>query len=254
MEQRTYYGRIDPNALADHLVGVFNQHPGQGMYYSHNHTMAQRVGEGDQVLVQIVRAGSWGQNGGTLGVSIVRVPDGISVNLGQSNWLDLDQSTVAGMVIGALLFPPLLLLPLLSGLVGSTFNQDIWDVIDGYCSWVNASGPEKAQAPRYFHCPYCGAYNQPNVPQCVSCKGTFYTTPAEPPQYVTPTPRKAAPAQPTGEPLKPATQSEPEPVIITPEPEPEVADVPGSESVVCPACGVTVAAANFCGHCAAPLR
>lgn len=237
MEQRIYHGKIVPDALADHLVAVFNQHARQGMYYNHHHTMAQRVGKGDQVMVQIMRSGSWGSDGGTLGVSISRVPGGVSVSLGQSNWLDVDGSTLAGMVVGALFFPPLLLLPLLSGLVRSTFDQDVWDVVHNYCIWSGRSS-ESAPPPHFFRCPYCGAYNNPDVTNCLSCSGPFnYSQPDE-------SPAQRVSEQPSASASTPGGESQ------------EASDLEASapEAVVCSKCGVTVPAANFCGNCAASLR
>ncbi len=241
MDQRIYHGNIDPNVLADHLVGVFNQHVNQGMYYSHHHTMAQRAGEGDQVLVQIMRAGSWGRNGGTLGVSLARVPGGISISLGQSNWLDMDESTLAGMVIGALVFPPLLLLPLLSGLSRSTFDQDVWDVIDNYCAWIRSRSD--SPPPRQFRCPYCGAYNQQEAPECLGCHMPLHQQQASQ-QNVSP--EQAQPSQ-------SSASSEPAAGQASVQETPSVSE-PGVEKVLCPQCGTRVTAGNFCGNCAAPLR
>lgn len=239
MNQRVFYGNINPTNLADHLVGVFNQQP--GMYYNHPHTMAQRVGEGDSVLVQILHSGSWGRNNNTLGVQIVRVPGGVSVSIGQSNWLDIDESTLAGMVVGALFFPPLLLFPLISGLTHSSFDQDVWSVIEGYCTWA-AGQTRGTEAPRVFHCPYCGAYNQIGAQRCLSCNGWFhysssYPSPEEPPS---PSAKTAA---------VPETQATQEPVSTV-----SKTPVSPAAEVVCPNCGATVSAANFCGNCAAPLR
>lgn len=237
MNQRVFYGNINPVNLADHLVGVFNQHP--GMYHNHPSTAAQRVGEGDSVLVQILHSGSWNNSSSTLGVQIVRIPGGVSVNMGQSNWLDMDGSTLAGMVVGALFFPPLLLFPLISGLTSSSFDQDVWSVIEGYCSWA-AGQPEGATMPRFFRCPYCGAYNSLGAQQCVSCNGQFYY---EPPQA----PSASTPGSGNSQEFQQDNQTSPEPEAEQPVGE-------AAESVVCPNCGATVAAANFCGNCAAPLR
>ena len=76
MELRVYRGNANPNGLADFLVGTFNQ--GYGM-------VAQKVGQGDQVLVQIGHMSHRGWRGirNTIGVSIVRTPDGVNVGVGQ---------------------------------------------------------------------------------------------------------------------------------------------------------------------------
>jgi len=43
MEQRMYHGNINPDALADYLVNMFNQ--------GYDGTAAQKVGQGNQVLI-----------------------------------------------------------------------------------------------------------------------------------------------------------------------------------------------------------
>jgi len=43
MEQRMYHGNINPDALADYLVNMFNQ--------GYGGTAAQKVGQGNQVLI-----------------------------------------------------------------------------------------------------------------------------------------------------------------------------------------------------------
>jgi hypothetical protein len=57
MEERVYHGNIDPNALADYLVRSFNQDFSYTGWYGQRYsTMAQKVGQGNQILVQIARA------------------------------------------------------------------------------------------------------------------------------------------------------------------------------------------------------
>ena len=81
MEQRIYHGNISPDALADYLVGMFNQ--------GYDGTVAQKVGQGNQVLVQIGLLSHSGRRiRHSIGVSIYRTPDGVSVATGQANWFD----------------------------------------------------------------------------------------------------------------------------------------------------------------------
>lgn len=220
MEQRIYHGRIEPNALADYLVGVFNQNPGYPGHHNYHHTMAQRVGQGEHVLVQIMHTSDWSGRGGSLGVNISRIAGGVSVSMGQSNWLDLDDTGLAGMLLGALFFPPLLIFPLVQGLSHSTFYQDVWDAIDAYCMRAG-SRPGGANAPQGFYCPYCGSLNHPGATHCHACDAPFNFAP-------------------------PSQASQQPPASKQP--------APSTENVVCPTCGATVAATKFCGNCAAPLR
>jgi hypothetical protein len=107
MEQRIYRGNIDPEALADYLVNTFNQGYGD--------TVAQKVGQGNQVLVQIGLLSHSGRRiHHSISVSIYRTPDGVSVSTGQANWFD--DPGLGGSLIGALYWPPMLLFPLARGI------------------------------------------------------------------------------------------------------------------------------------------
>ncbi len=209
MEQRFYHGNIDPNGLADYLVGTF----GQGMFDSYSSRMtAQKVGQGDHLLVQIARVRPSGRIRNAIGVSIARTPDGISVSTGQSNWLD--SSMIAGGIIGAIFWPPLLLFPLARGVRNFTFYQDIWNAIDNYCLQAGATQGSASTA-HGVYCAHCGAVNEEGSEVCAVCGSPLYTgQQQQAPQY-----------QPTGT----------------------------AGTVVCPKCGHTVAAANFCSNCAASL-
>lgn len=173
MEQRTYRGNVDPNGLADYLVGMFNQD---------YHTVAQKVGQGDQVLVQIGRGSHSGWHGmrNAIGVSIVRSADGLNVGIGQSRWLNLDDPGMAGMLIGALFFPPLLIFPLLSGVRRFTLYDDIWNAIDGYCAQHGAM-QTSAETARGVYCRQCGVLNQENARFCTACGAELHAAPPPPP-------------------------------------------------------------------------
>jgi hypothetical protein len=57
MEQRIYHGNLSPDGLADYLVQTFNQNYSfAGWGSSSLTTIAQKVGQGDHVLVQIAQA------------------------------------------------------------------------------------------------------------------------------------------------------------------------------------------------------
>jgi hypothetical protein len=112
MDQRIYHGDYSPDTLADYLVRYYNPLPGGT--YGYAPSVAQRIGQGERVMVQIMRNGTWGRSNETIGVNIDSIPGGVAVSIGRSEWLN--EGTVAGMVLGALFFPPLLLFPLFAGL------------------------------------------------------------------------------------------------------------------------------------------
>jgi hypothetical protein len=122
-----YHGNINPDALADYLVNMFDQ--------GYGGTVAQKVGQGNQVLVQIGLLSHSGRRiRHSIGVSIYRTPDGVSVSTGQANWFD--DPGLGGSLIGALYWPPLLLFPLARGINSYALYQDIWQAVDTYCAQV----------------------------------------------------------------------------------------------------------------------
>ena len=223
MEERIYQGNIQPEALADYLVQTFHQNYSYTSMYSQNYdTIAQKVGQGDHILVQIARARPWsGRIRGALGVSIVKTQDGVSVSTGQSNWLDLADPSIAGMLIGAVFFPPLLIFPVIRGIRNYTFYQDVWNVIDDYCARYGAR-PGGVMTDHGVYCPNCGSMNDEGVQNCHTCGAPLNVPqPGQTPLQASQTPAQAG--------------SYP-------------------EMVTCPTCGATVSAGKFCSNCAAPLR
>jgi hypothetical protein len=150
MEQRMYHGNINPDALADYLVNMFNQGYGD--------TVAQKVGQGNQVLVQIGLLSHSGRRiRHSIGVSIYRTPDGVSVSTGQANWFD--DPGLGGSLIGALYWPPLLLFPLARGINSYGLYQNIWQAVDTYCAQVGAmQGP--VTTAHAVYCRNCGVVNK----------------------------------------------------------------------------------------------
>lgn len=219
MEERVYHGNIDPNALADHLVNTFNQNFNYASYGNRYTTMAQKAGQGDHLLVQIARARAWsGRIRSSLGISITRVPGGISVSAGQSNWLD--DPAFTGSLIGAIFFPPLLIFPLVRGVGNFTFYQDVWDVIDTYCLQGGASLGSTMTA-HGVYCNNCGAINDEGTANCHTCGAPLHVQGQQSQGY-----------QPPQAPTAPASPA----------------------TIKCPSCGATVNDGKFCANCAAPLH
>ena len=206
MEERVYNGNIDPRGLANHLVDVFNQ--GKDV-------VAQQTGQEDQIFVQVGRVNIWsGSFRGALGVSIARQADGLHVVAGQSTWLDLKDPTISGSLIGALFFHPLLLFPLVRGFRNFTLSQDLWRVIDDYCTQAGATSSSSTSTYTVY-CPRCGAVNPGDAQQCYLCDASLVG------------------GQP-GPPITPDLQ-------------------PTATAVSCPRCGAIVYAGKFCSNCGTEL-
>ena len=119
MERRTYRGEIEPQALAEALAMQFNR----------GSLMAQRVGKGDHVLVQIAtRDWDWSGPQSALTVGISRVEGGIQVTMGQQRWLgavaDLAQTGLMALV------NPLSIITRIDdiarSIAGLTLPQQVW--------------------------------------------------------------------------------------------------------------------------------
>ncbi len=251
MDQRVYYGKIQPQALADYLVRVYHQ---PDFYYPQRHTMAQKIVQGERIFVQIMHTSDWGIGGHrALGVSISPLAGGLRVEMGASDWLDVDEAGLAGMLLGALFFPPLLLFPLLQGLSNSGFAHDVWHTIDGYCMQADAGQSNRPHGPQGFYCTYCGAFNHPGAPRCHSCHAPFNFAPSQPPVSEQPatapqeSAASAASSEPAPAPAQPAAQ------VSAQTPYKKGDTRPMFALIRCPNCQATVAAAHFCGNCAAPL-
>ena len=98
MSERTYHGNIVPADMATALIAAFNQ----------GNMRCQQVGQGDKLMVQIAtreHAQSGGQ--GALSVTIQRNTDGVTVGVGQQQWLgvaaSLGQTALATLMMSSML-------------------------------------------------------------------------------------------------------------------------------------------------------
>jgi RNA polymerase subunit RPABC4/transcription elongation factor Spt4 len=170
-------------------------------------TVAQKVGQGNQVLVQIGLLSHSGRRiRDSIGVSIYSTPDGVSVSTGQANWFD--DPGLGGSLIGALYWPPLLLFPFARGINSYGLYQDIWQAVDTYCTQVGAM-PGTVTTAHAVYCHNCGVVNNEGDSVCRMCGSSLYA-----PQPTQQVPTYQPPPTPPGE-------------------------------VVCPRCGQTVSTASF---------
>ncbi|RAQ98479.1 zinc ribbon domain-containing protein [Thermogemmatispora tikiterensis] len=176
MEQRIYHGSLSPDGLADYLVQTFGQNYSYlGWGGSALSTIAQKIGQGDHVLVQIAQARPWsGRLRTALGVSISRLPDGISVSVGQSHWLE---GPLTGILWSALFFPPLLIFPLIRGIGDFSFYQDVWQAIETYCVQAQATRASTSTL-HGLYCARCGALNDEAAQHCHLCGSPLAAGPA----------------------------------------------------------------------------
>ncbi|HMQ32100.1 MAG TPA: zinc ribbon domain-containing protein [Chloroflexaceae bacterium] len=164
MEQRTYSGRIDPLALARHLLDSWDQ----------GETVAQAL-ESDGVLVQIGqrRGGLFGDEPRqALAVGIEPQADGVQVTMGQQRWHKEGGKVVIGGLIGIFPFfftwPP----PDIFGGEGEPIDQGlrarVWRTVEAYTGGQGAAtGPTRRL--ESVSCPACGVANPAGAAYCSAC-------------------------------------------------------------------------------------
>jgi hypothetical protein len=160
MEQRTYHGDLKPDELANLLMAQFNQ----GSF------AARQYSQGDRVTVQVGTRDHRGRVENALAVTISKTPDGVTVSVGEQQWLGA-AADLAQAGLGAL-FNPLSLLGNLGEIVSdvSSFSlpQQIWQTVDKYSASVGAGlGGDPTRMT--VECPYCGVANSPGAPTCTGC-------------------------------------------------------------------------------------
>ncbi len=160
MDERTYHGDLKPDDIADALLAQFNQ----GSF------VAQRLGQGDRVIVQIGARDRRRGVENALAVNITRAADGVNVALGQQQWTDM-AADMARVGLGALFNPWSLLgnLDEIARDVGSlSLPAQIWQVVDAVCKSAGG-GLGGAPAQMMVKCEYCGVANPAGASVCSAC-------------------------------------------------------------------------------------
>lgn len=161
MEPRIFHGNLIPNDLARALVAQFNR----------GNLHAQQLGSSNQVLVQIAsrqRPASGGQT--ALTVSLQKVEDGLSVQIGQQTWWGVAASL--GMTALSAWRNPWSLLGRLDDLAQDfeylQLSDQVWAVIEREARAAGASF-ELSERLRRMECTYCGTGNPVGEGRCIAC-------------------------------------------------------------------------------------
>ncbi|MBE0409099.1 MAG: zinc ribbon domain-containing protein [Anaerolineales bacterium] len=161
MEPRFYYGKISPNDFAKALLAHFNR----------GNLVAQKIGEGDRIVVQIStrrQPTSGGQTG--LKVLLNVVEDGVAVQLGKHNVLGVAASL--GVTAMTAWRNPLSLIGRLDDLAQDLENlqlsDQVWRVIENVARFHNASF-ELSDRLKRLSCDYCRTANPVGTPHCIAC-------------------------------------------------------------------------------------
>jgi hypothetical protein len=163
MTTKIYHGDITPSELGRKLVGAFNR----GNY------RAQQLGRGEQIVVQIA-TDRYSRSGGqtAITVTIQKVREGISVQVGKQNWMGVAASL--GKTALSALYNPVSLLGRLDDIAqdleSMKLTEQILSTIGEFAS-ARAVSHELSERLRRLVCEYCTTANPIGEPSCVACGG-----------------------------------------------------------------------------------
>lgn len=161
MNEKIFYGEIEPEDLANALLAEFNRPPWQ----------AQRYGKGRKIAVQIANRPDIERGGATaLTIHLQKVANGILVRMGQQTWANLAASM--GITVLAALRNPWSLLSRLDDLAQDfesiQLRDRAWEVITSTCQMAGTSHILQQTLDRQV-CEYCQTPNALDAPHCVAC-------------------------------------------------------------------------------------
>lgn len=161
MEPRIFHGNLTPDDLGRILLAEFN----------HGNLRAQQIGNGNQIVIQITsreNAQSGGQT--ALSISLQKVADGVSVQIGKQEWLGVAASL--GRTAFEIWRNPWRLLGRIDDIAQDIENiqlsNEVWNVIENAARTAGATF-ELSERLRRIVCSYCGVANPVGEPTCIAC-------------------------------------------------------------------------------------
>ena len=161
MDRRIFHGNIQPNDIAQALLGEFNR----------GNLHAQALGQTGKMAVQITtRMGA--QSGGqtALTITLQSTDEGVMVEIGQQAWLGVAASL--GQTALSALRNPFNLLGRLDDLAQDIENMQltdkVWKIIDQSVKAAGASF-ELSERLRRVICDYCLTANPVGEGSCLAC-------------------------------------------------------------------------------------
>lgn len=161
MEHKIFHGQFSPEELAECLQIHFNR----------GNLVVQRIEYEDGLGVQI-KTREFRTSGGdtALGIFLKKVEDGVSVQVGQQNWVGIAASI--GYSALATFINPVNLLGRLDDIAQDVeylqLTDEVWKVLESNARALG-SGYELSEKLRRIACEYCGAANQAGSATCVAC-------------------------------------------------------------------------------------
>ncbi len=161
MRKKVFHGELSPGELANALVAEFN---GGGL-------VAQRVGEGDRIAVQVA-TNRRRRSGGRTAMTIVLTnhEDGVVVSIGQQEWLGIAASL--GKTALKVARNPWDIINRLDDVAADInsiqLEKRIWQVIDHVTSNAKVS-TQISERLRTVACAYCDYANEVGSGACDAC-------------------------------------------------------------------------------------
>ena len=161
MDTRIYHGEIKAEDLAKALVARF----------THGNLISQYSQSGEQYIVQISSRRDARSGGKTaIGITIQQNKDGVTVKLGEQEWLGIAASI--GTTLLSMGRNPLNLLGRLDDIAQDIENlnldEKIWEVIEEVAFTMGASH-QLSEKLRRTGCEYCDTANPVGEPRCIAC-------------------------------------------------------------------------------------
>jgi len=161
IEQRVFHGPIAPADIATALVAEFDQ----------GELEAQRVGSGDQLVVQIASRRHPSSGGRTaLTVQLAAVEDGVMVRMGRQDWLGVAASL--GITALMALLKPITFVSRVDDLAQDIASIGLidraWATIERAAQTHGASH-ELSDRLRRLTCAHCLTANPVGAPACLAC-------------------------------------------------------------------------------------
>ncbi len=160
-ETRIYHGDFNPSDIARDIIAQFNR----GNY------QVQQIGRDPEIAVQIATR-QFAQSGGqtALTVTLHKVADGVSVQVGKQAWMGVAASL--GFTALSVLRNPLTLLGRIDDLAQDIeslqLDDDMWEVIE-YSARQHGVGKVLSERLQRYACPYCNTANKPGESRCIAC-------------------------------------------------------------------------------------
>lgn len=160
-ETRIYHGEMNPSDIARDIIAQFTR----GNY------RVQQIGHDPKIAVQIATR-EFAQSGGqtALTVTLHKVDDGVSVQVGNQAWMGVAASL--GVTALSALRNPLSLLGRIDDLAQDIeslqLDEEIWQVIE-YSARQHGVGMALSERLQRYICPYCNTPNKTGDNRCSAC-------------------------------------------------------------------------------------